>query len=410
MSRMTSGSKARRAAPHVADRTIGLQESVIREMTRVCAREGGINLSQGLPDVAAPPALKEAAQEAIRSDYNQYSFTYGDPELRQALAGKLARVNAIQADPETEITVTCGVSEGIVASCLAILNPGEEVVLFEPYYENYLPAIRMAGATPRFVTLAPPARRPGRRVWQFDERDLRAAFNTRTTAIILNNPMNPTGKVFTQEELNTIAGLCRKWNTIAITDEIYEEILYHGREHISLSTLDGMDERTITVMGLSKTYGVTGWRVGYVAAPRDLAGAVRKMHDYMTVCAPTPFQRAALTALRLPPEFYEDVRRQYHARRDLFCGGLKRIGFVLEPPEGAYYVLAGFTPFSREDDVAFAHALVADRGVASVPGSSFYVTSDDARRLIRFSFAMKEETLREALARIERRVDKVGGT
>ena len=388
--------------PDPAHRTRGFQESVIRQMTRVCATEGGINLSQGLPEVEVPEEIQAAACEAIRSDYNQYSFTYGDPELRGVLAEKLSRSNGIQADPETEITITCGVSEALVASCLAVLNPGDEAVVFEPYYENYVPAITMAGATPRFVPLRFPA-------WTFDPDDLAAAFNRRTKAIIVNTPMNPTGHVFTRTELQAIAELCRKWNAVAITDEIYEEILFDDRRHVSLGSLDGMRQRTVTLMGLSKTYGVTGWRVGYVAAPLVLSSAVRKVHDYLVVCAPHPFQRAALAALRLPPDFYEAMRAEYAARRDLFCEGLREVGFRLERPEGAYYVLADFDEISwRDEDVGFARRLVRDGGVASVPGSSFFTTSDQGRRMVRFCFAKNRDTLRDALKRIRRRVESLG--
>ena len=384
--------------PGPADRTRGFQESVIREMTRVCAREGGINLGQGLPEVEVPDEVKRAACDAIRSDFNQYSFTYGDPELRQALAEKLSASNGIHADPETEITVTCGVSEGLVATCLALLNPGDEAIVFEPFYENYVPAVAMADAIPRFVPLRFPH-------WTFDPDELAAAFNDRTKAVIVNTPMNPTGHVFTAAELNCIAQLCRKWNAAAVTDEIYEEILYDGRDHVSIASLDGMWERTVTLMGLSKTYGVTGWRVGYVAAPVNLAGAIRKVHDYMVVCAPHPFQRAALAALQLPPDFYNAVRAEYAARRDLFCRGLSDMGFQLKPPEGAYYVLADFDEISwRDEDVDFARRLVRNGGVAAVPGSSFFAASDQGRRMVRFCFAKNRDTLTDALNRIRARL------
>jgi aminotransferase len=381
-----------------ARRIGGFQESVIREMTRVAARCGAINLSQGLPDMPAPEALKEAACHAVREEHNQYSFTYGDPQVRAALARKLADRNGILVDPEDEVPLTCGVSEGVMAACLGLLNPGDEVVLFEPYYENYLPGIRMAGAEPRWVTLRFPD-------WRFDPDELAAAFTPRTRALILNNPMNPAGKVFAEPELRRIADLCAERDCVIITDEIYEDILYDGRCHISIGSLDAAADRTVTVMGIGKTYGVTGWRVGYVAARGDLSAAVRKVHDYLTICAPTPFQRAALAALAMPPSFYVEVREGYRRRRDLLCDGLADVGFGLARPEGAYYVLADFTRLRREDDRAFARWLAADGGVATVPGSSFYAVSDQGRRLVRFCFAMRESTLAEALRRIRARCE-----
>ena len=379
--------------PWQADRIQGFQESVIREMTRVCAQHGGINLSQGLPDLPAPDVLKEAACRAIREEHNQYSFTYGDPEVRAAVADKLRLRNSIDLDPDSEITMTCGVSEGVMAACLGLLNPGDEVVLFEPYYENYLPGIRMAGAVPKFVTLTFPD-------WRFEPDDLTAAFSERTRAVILNNPMNPAGKVFAEDELNTVAELCAAHDAAIITDEIYEDIVYDEREHISIGSLPAARDRTVSVMGISKTYGVTGWRVGYVAAPGELSAAVRKVHDYLTICAPTPFQRAALAALAMPEDFYRETCEAYRKRRDLLCRGLLDLGFELAMPEGAYYVLADFRQIRDQDDRAFAHWLAADGGVATVPGSSFYEVADDGHWLIRFCFAMRETTLTEALQRV----------
>jgi len=383
--------------PRHAHRTAGFQESIIREMTRLCARAGGINLSQGLPDMPAPKELKEAACRAIREDHNQYSFTYGLPELREAVSKKLRERNGMDFSPEEEITITCGVSEGVMASCLALLNPGDEVVVFEPYYENYLPAIRMAGAVPKFVALEFPD-------WHFDGAKLEAAFGGRTRAIIVNNPMNPAGKVFDRNELCRIADLCVEHDAVIITDEIYEDIVYEG-EHLSIGAFGEVADRVVSVMGISKTYGVTGWRVGYVAANGDLMTAIRKVHDYMTVCAPTPFQWAALTALSLPQRFYREIREDYRIRRDLLCGGLREIGFGLESPRGAYYVLTDFAGIRNDlDDRAFAEWLVADGGVATVPGGSFYALSHRGRSLIRFCFAMRESTLAEALDRIRSRI------
>jgi len=380
-----------------ARRTERFQESVIREMTRVALAEGAINLSQGLPDFSPCDEIVRAAHDAIAGDNHQYSITHGMMELREALAEKLARKNRLSFDPAEEITITCGVSEGVMASVLAMVNPGDEVVVFEPFYENYLPAIELAGARPSFVTLPFGD-------WALDADALSRAFTARTKAVIVNTPMNPTGKVFSSDELSLIADLCTKHNCVAITDEIYEDIIYDERTHTGLASLPGMRERTITVGGFSKTYAVTGWRVGYVAAARALSGAVRKVHDYLTICGPTPLQKACLAALALPASFYDRVRRAYRTRRDLFCGGLREAGFDVAWPRGAYYVLVDFSALSGHDDRAFVHELARDGGVASVPGSSFYHDPDGGRRLVRFSFAMREETLSEALDRIRERV------
>ena len=391
------GSRLRAKDLRPAKRTENFQESVIREMTRVALAEDAINLSQGLPDFSPCDEIVKAAHDAIAGDNHQYSITHGMMELREALAQKLTRRNGLSFDPADEITITCGVSEGVMSSVLAMADPGDEVLVFEPFYENYLPAIQLAGAAPAFVTLPFGD-------WALNADALSRAFTSRTKAVIVNTPMNPTGKVFSPDELALIADLCMKHNCLAITDEIYEDIVYDGLAHTSLASLPGMRERTITVGGFSKTYAVTGWRVGCVAAARELSGAVRKVHDYLTICAPTPLQKACLSALALPAAYYDRVRQAYRARRDLFCRGLQETGFDVAWPQGAYYVLVDFSALSSHDDRVFALELARGGGVASVPGSSFYHDPRAGRRLVRFSFAMREETLTEALRRIRCRV------
>ena len=380
---------------HTSTRTQHFTESVIREMTRLCAIHGGINLAQGFPDFPAPEAIKQAAIRAIQDDINQYAITWGAKSLRDAISRKVARYNGLSADPETQITVCCGSTESMISSLLAIVDPGDEVVVFEPFYENYGPDSHLSGATPRFVTLHEPD-------WQFDERELSAAFNNRTKAIILNTPNNPTGKVFSREELEIIAGLCRKWDVIAVTDEIYEHILYDGAEHISIASLDDMAERSITINAISKTYSVTGWRVGYVIAPPELTGAIRKVHDFLTVGAPAPLQEAAAVALDFAPEYYADLANQYQARRDFMLEVLERAGFRCFRPSGAYYIMTSIDRFSFEDDNAFARHLVQEIGVAPVPGGSFYRDKSMGADKVRFCFCKRWETLEEAGQRLAR--------
>ncbi|MDA8218524.1 MAG: aminotransferase class I/II-fold pyridoxal phosphate-dependent enzyme [Dehalococcoidales bacterium] len=376
-----------------ADRTHSFTESVIREMTRLCYLYQGseaLNLAQGFPDFPSPPEIKEAACRAIRDDLNQYSITWGSHELREAIARKVARFRDIEADPETMITITCGATEAMIASLLAVVNPGEEVVVFAPFYENYGPDTVLSGARPRFVTLHEPD-------WHFDPAELAAAFSKRTKAIVINTPNNPTGKVFSRRELQHIADQCRKWDCLAITDEIYEHLVYNG-EHVSLATLPGMAERTITISGFSKTYSVTGWRVGYVIASPELSNAIRKVHDFLTVAAPHPLQAAAVTALGLPDQYYADLLAAYRLRRDYMLEMLTKAGFRCFAPDGAYYVMADISAFGYENDVAFAHHLVRDVGFAVVPGSSFYHDPALGSQRVRFCFAKKMETLRQVEA------------
>lgn len=369
--------------------TESFSESVIREMTRVCDAAGGYNLSQGFPDFESPKEIKEAAIAAIHKEYNQYPVTFGEPELREAIAKKAARYNGIQCDPDTEITVTCGSTEAMIATLKAIINPGDEIIVFEPFYENYGPDGILSGATPRYVTLNAPD-------WSFSLEELEKAFNKKTKAIIINTPNNPTGKVFSREELQQIAALCVQWDTYAITDEIYEHILYEG-EHISLATLPGMKERTVTINSISKTYSVTGWRVGWAIADKKITQRIRKVHDFLTVGAPTPFQHAASVALAFPNEYYETLRAHYQKARAFLVGLLREAGFKCAPPEGAYYIIADTSTLMAELDVdndfSFSSKLIEVTGVATVPGSSFYSIPSKGRNQVRFCFCKKWETL-----------------
>jgi aminotransferase len=373
-------------------------ESVIREMTRLAMEHDAINLSQGYPDFAAPEILKKAAADAIFADVNQYAITWGAKPLRDALVYKTKRFLGIDIDPEREITVSCGSTEAMIDVLLAVINPGDEVVVFEPFYENYGPDAIISGATPRYVQL----RRPD---WSFDEKELAAAFNNKTKAIIINTPNNPTGKVFSREELGIIANLCQKWDALAITDEIYEHIIYDGAKHISPITLDGMRERTIVVNGMSKTFSVTGWRVGYIIAPPEISGAIRKMHDFVTVGAPAPLQEAGAVALRLPDSYYSELGAHYRQRRDRVMTMLERAGLNPMLPKGAYYIMCDIGDWGYPNDVEFSRFLVKDIGVATVPGSSFFSDPKAGKDIIRFTFCKKEETLRAA----EERLSKLAG-
>lgn len=370
-------------------------ESVIREMTRLAMEYDAINLAQGFPDFPAPEEIKQAAIEAIRADINQYAITWGARAFREAIAEKVRWYLGLEVDPEREITVTCGSTEAMIASMMAIVDPGDEVIIFEPFYENYGPDAILVEARPRYVPLYPPD-------WCFDPDELRAAFTPRTKAIVINTPNNPTGKVFTREELEQIAALCQEWDVIAITDEIYEHILYDGAEHIAIATLPGMRERTITINGLSKTYSVTGWRVGYAIAPPEITSAIRKVHDFLTVGAAAPLQEAGAIALRLPRSYYEQLAAEYTARRDRLLRALEAAGFGVYKPRGAYYIMTDISRFGFEDDVTFAHYLVREIGVAVVPGSSFYEDPERGRQQVRFCFCKTEATLDAAAERLLR--------
>jgi aspartate/methionine/tyrosine aminotransferase len=372
-----------------SERIVNFTESVIREMTRLAMQHGAINLAQGFPDFPALDSLKEAAVEAIRADVNQYSITWGAKPFRNAIAAKYARTYGMEFDPEREVTVCCGATEGMIASMLAVLNPGDEVVLFEPFYENYGPDTELCGATRRYVTLHQPD-------WTFDRDELRRAFNSRTKAIILNSPNNPTGKVFTRDELEYIAGLCQEFDTLAITDEIYEHILYDGAVHIPIMSLAGMRERSILVNSMSKTYSVTGWRVGWVLAPPDLTESIRKVHDFLTVGAATPLQQAGAMALNLPEDYYTHLSEEYAKRRDHLLNSLQEAGFRCFRPKGAYYVMTDISNFNFSDDVTFVRHLIEKLGVAAVPGSSFFSQPEIGSQNVRFCFCKKYETLESA--------------
>jgi len=372
-------------------------ESVIREMTRLNELYGGVNLSQGFPDFPAPAVVKEAACAAIQADVNQYAVTWGARTLREAVAREVTRRYGIPVVADEQVTVCCGSTEAMMSTMMALIDPGDEVVIFEPFYENYGPDAILSGATPRYVTLHEPE-------WTFDPAELTAAFNNRTRAIILNTPNNPTGKVFSREELETIASLCRKWDVIAISDEIYEHIIYDGRRHVPIAALDGMAERTVTINGLSKTYSVTGWRVGWTISPPSLTGAIRKVHDFLTVGAAAPLQEAGAVALGMPDDYYRQLAADYQRRRDALLDILERHRFTVYKPGGAYYIMTDIGAFGFNDDVEFARYLVKDIGVAAVPGSSFYSNPALGRTKLRFCFCKRDETLAEADQRMERLV------
>lgn len=377
-------------------------ESVIREMTRICDAVSGYNLSQGFPDFESPPAIVEVAIAAIREGRNQYSVTFGEPELRDAIAEKARWYNGIEYDPSTEITVTCGATEAMIATLKALINPGDEIIVFEPFYENYGPDGILSGATPRYVRLYPPD-------WHYCSQELHQAFNERTKAIIINTPNNPTGKVFTRKELSEIAELCQHWDAYAVTDEIYEHILYDDAEHISMASLPGMRDRTVTINSISKTYSVTGWRVGWAIAPDFITERIRKVHDFLTVGAPTPFQHAAAAALRFPDNYYTQLQQHYAEARDFMYRTLREAGFKVQRPQGAYYFIADASQLMEKlgsaDDFKFAKRLIELTGVATVPGSSFYSRPEQGRQQVRFCFCKKWKTLhavREALLQLNK--------
>jgi aspartate/methionine/tyrosine aminotransferase len=371
-------------------------ESVIREMTRLNLALHGpdraVNFAQGFPDFDPPPELVEAAQAALTAGgpYHQYATTWGAPALRQAVATKKSAEWGMALDPETEITVACGATESMMAAMLAVVDPGDEVVIFEPFYENYGPDCILSGAQPRYVPLRPPD-------WRFDPDELAAAFGDRTRAIVVNTPNNPTGKVYRRDELELIADLCRRHDAVAITDEIYEHMVFEG-EHVSMATLPDMRERTVTISGASKTYSITGWRIGWLVAPPHLTAGIRKVHDFLTVGAAHPLQIAVAAALGFPPSFYDALLEEYRERRDLMLHGLREAGFVPNPPAGAYYVMAGIERLTDRDDVSFAHWLIETAGVATVPGSSFYADRGLGHHQVRFSFPKRLASIERGLA------------
>ncbi|HEU4870192.1 MAG TPA: aminotransferase class I/II-fold pyridoxal phosphate-dependent enzyme [Pyrinomonadaceae bacterium] len=384
---------------HVSKKASLFTESVIREMTREALKYGAVNLSQGFPDFSAPYDIKRRAMDAIDNDVNQYAITWGAKDFRDAIARKTHSYLGIEIDPEREITVTCGSTEGMIAAMMATVDPGEEVIVFEPFYENYAPDAILSDARPRYVPLTAPE-------WNFDRDELRATFNKNTKAIIVCNPNNPTGKVFSRDEMEFIAGLCQEYDALCFTDEIYEHILYprDGADikHISMAQLDGMKERTVVVNSMSKTYSVTGWRVGYCIASPEITGAIRKVHDFLTVGAAAPLQAAGAYALSLPQEYYDTLQREYQARRDLLLPVLEQSGFKTFVPDGAYYIMTEISRFGFSDDVEFTRHLIRDVGVACVPGSSFYSNPADGAQQVRFCFCKKDETLNRAAERLSK--------
>ncbi len=382
--------------PRISAKAASFTESVIREMNRLAVQHGAVSLAQGFPDFPCPPELKEAAAKAVHDDINQYAITWGAKALRDAIAtSTAAQFPAWGAiDPETMVTVTCGATEAMVAAMLGLLDPGDEVVVFEPYYENYGPDAILSGAVPRYVTLHEPD-------WSIDPDELRSAFGPRTRGIVVNSPHNPTGKVFTREELELIASLCVEFDVIAFTDDIYEHIVFEG-EHIPLATLPGMAERTVSIHSMSKSYSVTGWRIGWTIAAPDLSVGIRRVHDFLTVGAAAPLQAAAVVALGFPTTYYDRLVADYRARRDLLLPVLRAAGFRLDDPAGAYYVMTDIRDLTDEDDVAFAMRLIRDPGIAGVPGSSFFSRPELGRTKLRFAFPKRTETLQAAAERLAR--------
>jgi aminotransferase len=383
----------------LSERVQGFTESVIREMTRVVSQHGGVNLAQGMPNFPPPPALVEAAHRALDGDFHQYAITWGAPSLRRAIADKYRRFYGMSIDPERHVTVCCGSTETMLSTLLAVLNPGDEVIVFEPFYENYGPGCIISGAVPIWVPLEPPD-------FSFDPDRLARAVTPRTKAIVFNSPNNPSGKVFSRADLQAIADLCLRHDLLAITDEIYEHIVYDGLGHTPIATLPGMAERTITISGASKSYSVTGWRVGWAVAPEEISVGIRRAHDFVTVGAPHPLQEAAATALALPDAYYAELRRGYQARRDLLYGYVEAAGFTAWKPRGAYYILTDAAHFMKAlhlpDDTAFAMWLIKECGVATVPGSSFYAHPELGRTKIRFCFPKTDDVLTEAGERLQK--------
>ncbi len=381
------------ADSRVSARVQSFPESVIREMTRLCLHHGGVNLAQGFPDFPAPLELKQAAKAAIDADLNQYAITWGAPRLREAIAVAVKRTYGLEVDPGRDVTVTCGSTEAMMAAMLALIDPGDEAVILEPFYENYGPDAIVSGASPRFVPLRPPD-------FALPQEAMKAAFTTRTKVVVINTPNNPTGRVLRTEELRLIADLCVDYDAIAVTDEIYEHIVYEGLRHVPMATIGDMAERTVTISGISKTYSVTGWRVAWAIAPPAISDAIKRIHDFLTVGAPAPLQEAAVTALQLPARYYEGLLQLYIGKRQRLLAHLRAAGMSPVTPEGAYYILCDLSDLGLVDDVAFAKWLVGTVGVAAVPGSSFYSRRADGSHLLRFTFSKKDETLDDAGARL----------
>lgn len=378
-----------------SSRITRFKESVIREMTRLSFVHGAVNLAQGFPDFPAPAHIKQAACDAIEADINQYSITWGAKAFREAITDYYRRLYDFEVDPARELAVCCGATEGMVATMLALLNQGDEIVVFEPFYENYWPDSQLSGTVVRYVPLRAPQ-------WTFDRDELRAAFNQKTRAIILNSPNNPTGRVFSLEELTFISLLCQEFDALSISDEIYEHITFDGVRHIPMFTLPGMRDRAVSINSLSKTFSVTGWRVGWVVARPDLTASIRKVHDFLTVGAASPLQQAGITALASPDSYYSELASTYEMKRNLMVDILGRFGFVCSVPQGAYYVMASIGEFGFKSDIDFCKHLVEDIGVAAVPGSSFFSHSELGADWVRFCIAKKVETLQAAAERLEK--------
>ena len=384
----------------LSDKSTRFTESVIRGMTQLCLRHNAINLSQGTPAYQPPPEVKAAAIKAIQEGYNQYSITWGAPVFREAIAHKMTTFNGIPTDPNRNVTVTCGSTEGMLSALLAIINPSDEIIIFEPFYENYGPDTIISGATPVYVALQETPAPDGTVRFTYDAAELQAAFSPNTKAIVINTPNNPLGKVFTRDELQQIADLCCEYDCLAITDEIYEHMIYDEKPHISIGSFPEMRERTITVSGLSKAYSMTGWRLGYVIAPETLTDAIRKMHDFLTVGAPHPLQHAGVVALNLPPSYHQELVAKYDKNRKRLLKSLTEAGFRCHQPEGAYYIMTDITDFDFPDDTAFAHWMVEEIGVGGVPGSSFYSRPHLGKTKFRFMFSMADDILAEAGERL----------
>lgn len=398
MSALSLTSESTSLSRFLSDRTSRFGESVIREMTRQALRFGAVNLAQGFPDFPAPDVIKQAAVAAIHADINQYSITWGAKPFRDAITAKYRRHYNLDIDPEREITVVCGATEGMIAALLGIVNAGDEVITFEPYYENYAPDIQLCGGIRKTVSLRAPD-------WTFDREELRRAFTSRTKAIIINTPNNPSGKVFSSEELEFIGRLCEEFDALAITDEIYEHITYDGTEHVPMITIPGMRERSILVNSMSKTFSVTGWRVGWVIAPPRLTDSIRKVHDFLTVGAAAPLQQASAIALDSDDAYYAHLSKDYGERRSKLIDLLEGAGFRCFTPRGAYYVMTDISNFGFPDDLAFARYLLEHVGVIGVPGSSFYGDKSLGAQQMRFCFCKKFETLdaaAEKLAKLSR--------
>ena len=376
-------------------RVSSFADSVFGEMTRLARVHNAVNLSQGFPDFEAPQAVKDAACAAIQAEQNQYAPPYGTKAFRDAIAADYSRRYGLPIDADEQVTVCCGSTEAMMATMLGCIDPGDEVIVFEPFYENYGPDAILAGATPKYIRLREPD-------WSFDRDELARAFTSRTRAIVINSPNNPTGKVYTREELEFIADLCKRWDALAISDEIYERIVYTGQSHIPIASIPGMAEQTVITNGLSKTYSVTGWRVGWAISPPSLTGGIRKMHDFLTVAAPTPFHGAGVAALSLPEAFYSELAADYQKKRDLTLDILRRHGFTAYRPGGAYYVMADVSAFGFASDWDFARYCVQEIGVATIPGSSFYIDPAMAPKTVRFCFSKRDETLLDADRRLGR--------